>query len=323
MKKQKHLLLFMLSVAFLLVAGMAVGGILTDGMIVAKFMPAVGLSMASFVFVGNIDAAPNAERAGKQVRYKVFVLPENYYDENSAFPEKVNGVRGSIPLLASKYWSYIGAIDDTIEPGSSAEAGDLATTIKNSLPFNIGGVSYKVRHLLEGGIGEKFFVGFELCGTGKKYLMGTRCKPMILKSFDGGTKKDYTGFQIQFENEDTQMWCEYNGNFTVVAPATVDADATTITLSTADIYQLTDGSAASAAITGVGNGSADDHGRIIEILGSGGSNASTIETATGIILIDGTTWTANAGSRISFQIFKDGEASYKLIEVPGTRVQTA
>jgi len=111
--------------------------------------------------------------------------------------------------------------------------------------------------------------------------------------------------------------------FCTQAPDTVPADATTITLTSNPQYQLTDGTSSAATITGFTSVSDSDIGRVVDILGSGGTYPSTITDVNDFLLEGGVTWTANAGSRISFKIRKTGTSSYTYIEVPGSRVQTA
>jgi len=146
---------------------------------------------------------------------------------------------------------------------------------------------------------------------------------MKLVSFDGGATKEYTGFTLTFSNESRYIFSRYTGTLATQAPDTVPADATTITLTSNHQYQLTDVTSSAATITGFTSVSDSDIGRVVDILGSGGTYPSTITDANDFLLEGGATWTANAGSRISFKIKKTGSSAYTYIEVPGSRVQTA
>ncbi len=280
-----------------------------------------GVSYA-LIMAANIDEVENKERAGKQTKYRLWFVAANQVDDTAAFPTKVDGVRGTLILKAGEYWHYIKSVMDSPEPGSAAEAGDVGSTIKTTLPFIIGGITAQIRYFLENGVGNYYYVIWENCVTGKKYIGGTDCKPLKLVSFDGGMKKDFTGFNVAFENESSEMFCEYNGTIPTVAPTVVAADAATIPLSGAQQYQLTTGAAAAANITGFTAATDADIGRVVEILGSGGAYPSTIDDDDSFILENGATWTANVGSKLLVQVYKDQGAAYKYIEVRGSRVQT-
>ena len=281
-----------------------------------------GTTYSILVVATDIPKVDNKYRAGKQTKYRMWFVTEEQVDTDAAFPNKVDGARGTLVLKAGEYWHKIEAVLDSPEPGSAGEAGDVGSTIKNTLPFIIGGIDKQTRHLLEEGIGNQFYVAWENCVTGNKYLGGNECKPLTLTTFEGGMKKDFTGFNVTFEQETHEMFCEYTGTLPVVAPTTVAQDATTIALSVAQQYQLSDGSAAAVNVTGFTGVSDDDVGRVVEILGSGGTYPSTIDDDDAFILEGGTTWTANAGSKLLVEIYKDAVSAYKFIEVRGSRVQT-
>ncbi|MBI9052475.1 MAG: hypothetical protein JEY96_01575 [Bacteroidales bacterium] len=286
---------------------------------IAKVVAGGGTSYA-LIMAANIEDVDNKFRAGKQTKYRLWFVTADQVDDTAAFPAKVDGKRGTLVLKAGEYWHYIKSVMDSPEPGSTAEAGDVGSTVKNSLPFIIGGITAQIRHFLENGVGNYYYVIWENCVTGEKYIGGTECKPLKLVSFEGGMKKDFTGFNVSFENEGSEMFCEYNGTIPTVAPTVVAADAVTIPLSVAEQYQLTTGGAAAANITGFTATTDADIGRIVEILGSGGAHPSTIDDDDDFTLENGATWTANAGSKLLVEIYKDAGATYRYIEVRGSRV---
>ena len=281
----------------------------TGGVTVATVMGAVG----------SIDLETNAKGAGKQVKAKLWLISEDQWDDSQSFPSKVDGARANIPLKNGEYWHYIKSVDNSPDLKSNSELGDIAATINNELSLGIRGINSTIRKLLEDGVGYGFFVVLEICSTGKKYLIGNSCKPAILTNFEGGPGKDHTGFTVSFKNECGEMFCEYTGNTPAQAAATVAEDATTIGLTSNPRYQLTDGSVSSVAITSFTGVTDADVGRIVTILGSGGTYPSTIPSGNDFMLIGGETWTALANREISFKIFKDGGASYIFVEVSGSR----
>ena len=141
---------------------------------------------------------------------------------------------------------------------------------------------------------------------------------MILQSFDRKRDNEATAVTFTFQNKSFKQPYKYVGSITKTTPQTVAADATELAIVAGkDQYQLTDNTGATALATVSGITSAM-YGNHVEVLGSGGSNPSTIADNTVFIMVDAATWTGNAGSKISFRIHDDAT----LVEVAGSRVQT-
>jgi len=270
-----------------------------------------GLGYATIVGFASVTGNPSNEYVvGKQVKAKIYFIEADQYDDSLAFPSGNRSI-GNIPLKAGQYWHTIDAMLDSPELNWKGTKGDLASTITNTSKFVLGGMGDDVLELLEKGIGRGFFVVYEICATGDKWITGNGCKPAILTEFDGGSDKDKTGSTVTFTCECGKIWVQYEGTCPVQAAATVAADATTIALTSNPQYQLTDGTAATHNITAFTGVSDSDVGRIITIKGSGGTYPSTIDTGDSFIV--GSTWTALAGKQISFKIYKD-TATYKYVE---------
>jgi hypothetical protein len=264
--------------------------------------------------VGSIDDPAGKDKAGNQVKAKMWIISSDQYDDSSGFPAR-NGVsRGTIPLKSGEYWEYIESVEDSPQPGGSGESGDMGPTIKNTLTFIIGGMGDQVLKMLENGIGNNFYIVWEICATGNKYLGGNGCKAMKLLSFEGGAKKDGTGWTLTFENQCGELWSRYTGTISTQAAQTVAADATAIPLVANNTYQLTDGTEAAVTLTTMSGVGASDVGRVITIKGSGGTYPSVIASGEDFLVANGESWTANLGSQIDFLIFNDAEGTYKFIE---------
>lgn len=313
-KMRKNLLLFLAGFIFIIGAAMFVAGDAS-----ADDVGKVVIATTIMAAVGDVDDVTNEKRVGKQVKYKLWILSEDQYDDTQAFPSRSGWERGNIPLKNGEYWHYIDAVIDSPEPKWSAEEGDIASTITNELPFILGGLEDSTRKLLETGVGEKFFIVWKICSTNDKFLGGNACKPLKLVSFDGGSTKDNTSTAVVFKNECGEIWSKYVGNTPTQAASTVAADATSIPLISNPQYQLTDGTIAVVNITTFSGTTDADINRIVTILGSGGTYPSTITDVGDFLLIGGDTWTALANKQISFKIFKDGAATYKYVEIAGTR----
>lgn len=282
-----------------------------------------GLGTATVMgVVGNVNSVSNKQRTGRQVKSRLWIVSKDQVDDTVPFPT-LNGdrTRGNIPLKAGEYWHYIDTVIDSPEPKWRGEEGDVATTLIQELPFIVGGMTDEVFNLLEQGAGKEFIIVWEVCSTGEIFGGGNGCKGLKLSTFEGGSTKDNTSTTITFTGQCGELWYRYTGNTPTQAPAVVAADATEITLTSNPQYQLSDGGAAAAAITGFTGVTDSDINRVVTILGSGGSYPSTIAAANSFLLVGGETWTATEGARIDFKIFKDGPSSYTFVEVAGTRVE--
>jgi hypothetical protein len=267
----------------------------------------------------NIDDPPNEKKVGRQVKARLWVLSEDQLDDTVPFPTRVNREIGDLPLKTGEKWHYIHAVYDSIRPTWAGEEGEIASQITNELPFVVGGMDDAVLDLLEKGLNKGFYIVWEICANGQRFIGGNGCKPMRLVSFEGRSNEESTSNNLVFRNQCGQIWSKYVGNTPTQDPQLVAADATEITLTSNPRYQLTSGTAAAAVITGFAAVTDADINRTVTVMGSGGAHPSTIVAGGDFLLIGGVTWEAGAKKKISFRIFKEAASTYKFVEVSGTR----
>jgi len=317
--KQLGLLLSLTGVFILVVLGFALSNPGIIDLSSAFELAGGGATLATMAAIGNLDGVNDQSTAGRQIAYKVWLVHVSQIDPDQAYPEpNANREVGTIPLSEGEYMHYFEAIDDTLTDGSTGEKGDITTDVTNSFGFTMGGDGAKLYDFIEEYAGGRFVIIYQKCSTGEYYIAGTKCKPMILQSFERKRDTEANAVTFTFQNKSFKQPYKYVGSITKTTPQTVAADATELAIVAGkDQYQLTDNTVPTALAT-VSGITTSMYGNHIEVLGSGGDNPSTIADNTTFILIDGETWTGNAGSRISFRIHDDAT----LVEVPGTRVQT-
>jgi len=174
--------------------------------------------------VGSIDDPSNEHKVGKSVKAKIWIISEDQWDDTVAFPSRNGRERGNITLKAGEYWHYIQSVLDSPEPKSTAEEGEIASMITNELKFVVGGMDEDLLKLLETGIGKGFFVVWEICSTGDKYLGGNGCKPLKLTNFEGGPGKDSTSWTLTFKNQCGEIWSVYTCLFIHISEPTRQAE---------------------------------------------------------------------------------------------------
>ena len=276
-----------------------------------------GTSFASMLAIGNIEDVSDNEVAGEALSYKVWLIEYSQIDSSVPFP-KPNASRevGAIPLKAGQKIHYFMA-HDIPQYSSSGERGDLTISGTNTFTIIMGGVRDQLLNFIEQFAGAKFLVIFQECGVDQKYIVGTPCKPMVLKNYALKNDKENRSVTFTFENKSIRQYFKYTGSLTGTEPALHTAGTTSLTVQPGvDTYRIPNGTSATYAIATVTGLSANDEGRYITLLGEGTTNSATIAESAGIVLKNGATWTTNAGSQIVFRVFD----SSTLIEV--SRIQT-
>lgn len=311
---------------FILCIGLIIGGIflglLFSGSISLDHLIGTGSVITAGVLgLASVNGDPeNKYKTGKQVKARLWFIEAAQYDDTQQFPIRVNRQIGNIPLKNGEFWHYVDSVLDSPEPKWTGQMGDIAATVKNELTYILGGMADDVFDHLERGIGQGFYIVWQVCATGDYFIAGNACKPVRMTKFEGGSDKDKTATTVTFEVDCGEIFSKYVGNTPSQPAAIVAADAATFVLTSNPQYQLTSGTANVVPITGITGTTDADVNRVITLLGSGGTHPSTISSsATEFLLVGGATWTADAGSQISFKIFKDGVASYKFVEVAGSR----
>ena len=281
-----------------------------------------GYAMATMAAIGNIDGVSDRYTAGGQISAQVWLIHvDSQIDSSAAFPQpNMNREVGTIPMKAGQYMHYFTAIDDTLSDTSKGDKGDITTNVTNTFSFSMGGNRDQLLNFIEEYAGGRFLIIYKICSEDKNYIMGTKCKPMILKGFERNNNKDSRSVVFTFENTAFEQPYKYRGDIVVSAPGQIVVDATVLAVQASkNIYHTPSANTAAKTLATVSGLSSSDKGRVIDILGTGGNFPLKISNNTIFILIDKQDWTGNAGSRISFKVM---DAS-TLVEQEGSRVQTA
>ena len=279
-----------------------------------------GMTYAVMSVVGDVEYLSDRETTGNKLDYKVYLLDVRQIDPDQTYPTaNASGEIGTIPLLTGQYWHYFEAVDNTLNDKTSGQKGDVTTDVTNTFDFIMGGNLQALMYFLRQHAGGKFLIAYYDVGDACYKLLGSNTKPMVLQGYERKNDKEGKYLTLTFQNKWFDMQWIYTGNLTTETPVTIAADATTMAITDNPTYQLTTGSASAVTINAVSGLASADVGRVIDVLGSGGTYPSIIADNSVFVLTDAGSWTANAGSRISFKIL--GTAT--LVEVLGTRVQTA
>lgn len=264
-----------------------------------------GSTLAGMAAIGSIDDQTDAYTQGNSIAYEVGLVAHEQIDNTVAFPQP-NASR-EVGAVALKVGEVAHKFNAHNIPSYNAKLTKGDNTVDPSKEFNIVMANImrdSILNFSEQYCGGKFLVFWREVDQTQWYMIGSYDKPVTLDDIE--LKKDDANVAIfkfghksikQFYKAATPSWA---------APVTVAADATNLAISSASVYQLTDNTAAKAIVTISGLATADI-GRYITVYGSGGTYPSTIPDTAGIfVLANGTTWTGNAGSRITLHVLDTG-----------------
>lgn len=274
-----------------------------------------GCTYAVMAAVGNINRSTDKETSGSQIVSKVWLIALDQLDDTVPFP-KPNGAGelATIPLKAGEYMHYFEAVDNSLEDKSTGAKGDITTAVTNTFSFIMGGNKAALLKFLEDHPGDRFIIIYQLADDRTYHVLGSDIKPMILKSFDRVTGKDSRSTSLAFENNSFEQPKKYIGAIVKQDPTQLAADATTIAFTSAPQY-VTAANTVPTAINAFTGLTSLDEGRLIEVKGGGGPNASTIAEVAGIVLKGSETWIGNLGSSIIFRVLD----AATLVEVSRTQ----
>ena len=276
---------------------------------------------AGFMAIGNIDDVTDRFTSGNDIAYKVWLVNvREQIDESQTFPVP-NASRevSTLPMKTGEKMRYFVAhtIPTLIGTG---EKGDVTTTGGNDFVIIMGGKRAQLLVFIEQYAGDKFIIIYKSVTESEYYIIGSYDRPMVLQSYENKNDGDGRYVTFTFHNDSLEQSHKYVGSIITADPAVHDGTATLAIPSDNSVISIPSGSGANAVpITGVSGLTASDAGRVITLLGTGTEKLATIADNSTFVMAGGSTWTAKAGSKISFQVL---DAS-TLVEVLGSRVQTA
>jgi hypothetical protein len=272
-------------------------------------------TLATMALIGNIEDQTDTYTQPNQIAYEVVFTALEQVDGTVAFPQPNSSREVGAMTLKAGQVGHTFAAHKSPALSSTGEKGDYTVTPKKELEFVVANTFREsVLNFTEQYAGGKFIIEFRQIETTQWYRIGSYDKPVIFQSYE--LKLNDANVAIfKFSHDGLKQWHKCPSP-SVAVPATIAADATALAITGASVYQLSDNTVATAIATISGVGAADV-GRRITVVGGGGDHASTIADSSTFVLANGTTWTGNAGSSITFRILD----TTSLVEI--SRVQTA
>lgn len=239
------------------------------------------------------------------------------FDEVKTYSRDAAGVL--VPQIVMKDGKYMIQVYGTVSSMSgklTSEGDEDAEGFMHEFQFSHPGDAQAIMEFIQNWTSQNIGAIVEKCTSSTMKQYGTPCAPLKL-TVAGEDTKDANKQVLTFK---TSQKCPfvigtYEGTLTLEEPvATVPFDESQIDLSSGSgQYQLTGGSSPASDIDTIAN---VFDGLIFTLLGSNHDNVSRItSSSTDFILSSGTTWTALAGTWITFKVKKTGASAYKAIEL--------
>lgn len=278
-----------------------------------------GTSFAAMMAIGDVGDVSDRQTHGSNIAYKVYLIEISQINPDVTFPKpNANREIGTLPMKGGQYMKYFEAHDIPTYT-STGEKGDITTSGENNFVMIMGGMRDQLLTFIEEHAGGKFIIIFKEVGVEQWYILGNYDRPMVL-SYEAKNDKDGRYVTFTFKRTSIDQYYKYAGDIIRVPAAKHAAGSATLAISPQNNrYEIPNGSSATYAINAISGLTANDKGRYITLEGTGTDKAATIADSASFTLEDGATWTAKAGSSITFRVMDPST----LVEVQGTRVQTA
>lgn len=264
--------------------------------------------------LGTQNITRNAkESALTSLKYRLYYARVRDEVDMDNWPAPVNATIFNVPMLPGKVMHYIDCRVNSVKPNATS-VGEIAPQAELTVVSDLEGLSKAMLAFLYANNGEDMVLIWEHCATKQKFIAGSPCSGLMMTFTKLGTDDNFTGASLQFKGQCPDPFNFFDGEIPLEDPAIVAADAVSIALSTKSHYKVSENTVATA-ITDITNVSDADVNRIIEVIGNGSANASTIAASSKFILKSGATFVAADGARIAFQIAKVGVGTYAFYEV--------
>ena len=273
--------------------------------------PEVALAASGYIPINVVKPAKDAGVSNNTDKITIF----DWNDVVSGYQRDAKGVviPGSLVLKSGAYMIQYYSTRTKTSPSMANEGDADSVSFKHNVDTMHPGDSKEILELIQNWTNANAGVIVEKCSGGSTRLYGDPCHPLQLKAT--GQDDGMRGQQLLWEGVGTvsKVPAIYEGTLTLESPlATISADddQPSVALGSGQ-YQLSENTVATELA------SLDDaeNEAIYTLLGSGGTNPSSIASGGDFALKDGITWNANTGAQITFKAFKTGANSFVFIEL--------
>lgn len=267
----------------------------------------------------KVNVPRNQQNSGRGTQKKDIITFIDVDDISSV--TSADNITTSLVMKAGKYGIDIFADRGSIKIGSQSEGDFMKSGIVKNVEFEHPGNHQEIRDFRSNWINKEIIVVIENCETGAKLQYGTPCAPLEL-SFKHEDNKDTNLNTITLKSiiKDGTEALTFNTNVTKsTVMGTAVADATSVDVIAGEgEYQMVSGTSAAADIIKLEN-PRDNYIYTLKGIASGNYAPRITDKAAStdsfFYLKNGTSWTANASSKLTVRAFKNGASSFIFVEI--------
>lgn len=262
----------------------------------------------------KFDVNKPSDNAGRGSDIKGIATLFEWDDVLNGFQRDTDGItiNGNLQFKAGAFMQKLYFTKSTLKNTSKSDGDDDKRGIIQGCEFQHPGNAADIRKLRNFYLNRNIGIIYEHCNSNKDPdLYGSPCNPLQM-NFEFEESKDSIHTQFNFasvaKGDDVAI---YLGTNTYSAVELVAADTAEIDLAAGDgLYQLSDNTVPTA-LTGFSN---EADYMVVTLIGSGGTNPTSINAGGNFVLKNGAAWSAIADSTITFRVFADGASSFTYFE---------
>lgn len=210
-------------------------------------------------------------------------------------------IASNIQMKTNKNMLILYVTPGTIKFSGAAEGDNDARAIMQSISGSHPGYALEIAEFMANNLNENLGATLEFCDGSTPLLFGGECAPLQMSP---NVQADGAKLTSDFEAKSTSPGpciAHYGGTLTYAVDNEIAADDVTPSIAAGTgRYVIPDDNIAPVEIT-----SLDDavKGMVVTLVGSGGANVSTINSALEFILEGDVAWSSVDGSEITFEVY--------------------
>lgn len=212
---------------------------------------------------------------------------------------------GNFTFKPGRSWHHVYMTPSKQDRSWESEGEEDAISITQKFVGVHPGDALESAEFVQQWLGKSVIVAEEFCDGSPINIIGTPCAPLSLQpSFTGNNES--TGFTMTFQAyaKTNMLPGYYYGDIVEGAPfEVVDNEALALSEANGTQYLLVEDADADTIAVATNT---LDHGTVVSLIGQGGSSPATLATGSGVLLKNGTTWTALENAVINLMVFYDG-----------------
>ena len=161
----------------------------------AKSVPRMALGFNAF----NVPHPANNAGAGSQLRYRVYYAFSDQVDVDNFPARDESNQISDLPLIPGESMHYLDAIPSKVTDNSPSSGDPGMQTFQPVLTMTFAGYDKEIRNFITDNLNAFFYLIYENCESGDKFIFGSKCSPAHLVVTEAGHGQEKTGAVLEFK----------------------------------------------------------------------------------------------------------------------------